>query len=166
MKLTRFWTIPCRDPPTCLAPSPTFRSGVTADCAGKESSVLGKNCGHGPQLSWKPAVDFSHGGLASLKIRPCLTSEQAIMFRDLWGTCTLPIPAPHRDIARRSEGPLLYLLTGHWVPASLITTNCLLDVDEVWPHRRKGPREEARLCAEPQRSNRLRPNTVATDSVL
>jgi hypothetical protein len=57
------------------------------------------------------------------------------MFRDLWGTCTLPIPAPHRHIAWRSEGPLLCLLTGRWIPVSLITTNCSLDEEEVSPTR-------------------------------
>jgi hypothetical protein len=38
------------------------------------------------------------------------------MVRDLWGTCTLPIPAPHRHISWYSQGPLLCLLTGRWVP--------------------------------------------------
>jgi hypothetical protein len=55
------------------------------------------------------------------------------MFRDLWGTCTLPIPAPHRHIAWRSEGPLLCLLTGRWIAASHIAATPSIAEEHVWP---------------------------------
>ena len=45
------------------------------------------------------------------------------MFFEVWGTCVLPIPAPHRHIAWFSQGPFLCLLTGWWIPQSMIAAN-------------------------------------------
>lgn len=46
--------------------------------------------------------------------------RKVMIVRDLWGTCLLPIPAPHRHIAWQDDGPFLCLLTNWWVPESAI----------------------------------------------
>ena len=52
--------------------------------------------------------------------------------RELWGTCLLPIPAPHCHIAWASQGPFLCLLTNWWLPESAI-------VESARPEERDAP---------------------------
>src|SRR5215470_7921510 len=54
-------------------------------------------------------------------------AEEVMIVRDLWGTCLLPIPAPHRHIAWQHDGPFLCLLTNWWVPESAIIVNAFPD---------------------------------------
>ena len=50
-----------------------------------------------------------------------------MILRELWGTCLLPIPAPHRHVAWENQGAFLCLLTNWWIPESAIVVRASPD---------------------------------------
>ena len=86
------------------------------------------------------------------------------MLFEVWGTCLLPIPAPHRHIAWFSQGPFLCLLTGWWMPQSMIAANDSCD-PQMDPPALTRP-DASLVRAEPPVSRRARPRLVARRAAM